>query len=97
MSEVAVEAKPLVKYKIIESKGFSNHELPAHEALTAIKTYVQTNGGWFYLDGAPHLNMETVTPQMLEDASMVTVTNVILGGADADEVRQIISSITPRV
>jgi len=75
-----VETKPMVKYKIIESTGFSNNEKPAAEALDAIKTYVATRGGWFYLDGAPHLNLDTVTPQMLEDASMITVTNVILGG-----------------
>lgn len=90
--EIAPESKPMVKYKIIESTGFSNNEKTAEDALDAIKTYVATRGGWFYLDGAPHLNLDTVTPKMLEEASMITVTNVILGGV-CDAVQEIQSYI----
>lgn len=76
-----------VKFKIIESTGFSDNEKPANEALDYIKTYIQTRGGWFYLDGAPHLDLEKVTPQMLEEASMINVTNVILGGESQDAIQ----------
>lgn len=77
----------IVKFKIIESTGFSDNEKPAAEALDYIKTYIATRGGWFYLDGAPHLDLEKVTPQMLEDASMINVTNVILGGDVQDAIQ----------
>jgi hypothetical protein len=81
-----------VKYKIIESTGFSDNEKPAEEALDAIRTYVEIRGGWFYLDGAPHLNLALVTPQMLEEASLITVTNIIQGGVSDNEVREILST-----
>jgi hypothetical protein len=69
----------LVKFKIIESKGFSVHEQPAEKALMAIQDYLQKNGGWFYIDGAV-TKIDNVTVETLQNASTVTITNVIVGG-----------------
>lgn len=71
-----------VKFKIIESKGFSKHELPAQEALDYIKTYIQKNASWFYINGAV-TKIDDVTAEMLQQASMVTITNIIGGGEHA--------------
>jgi hypothetical protein len=75
----------LVKYKIIESKGFSDHEKPAQEALDNINAYIQQQGGWLYLDKHVITNVNTITTKDLEDASIVTVTHVVLGGVDRCE------------
>lgn len=69
----------LIKFKIIESKGFSTHEKPAKEALEYIKTYLATNDGWFYINGAV-TKIDTVTEETLQNASSVSITNLILGG-----------------
>ncbi len=71
----------LVKFKIIESKGFSVHEQPADKALMAIQDYLQKNGGWFYIDGAV-TKIDNVTVETLQNASTVTITNVIVGGRE---------------
>lgn len=68
-----------VKYKIIESKGFSNHEKSPQEALEHLRAYLSTNGGWFYIDGAV-TNIDHVSAEKLQQASTVTITNVIIGG-----------------
>lgn len=75
-----------VKFKIIESKGFSVHELPAQEALDYIKTYIQKNDSWFYINGNV-TKIEKVTADMLQQASMVTITNII-GGGGVDAIQQ---------
>jgi hypothetical protein len=71
----------LVKFKIIESKGFSVHEQPADKALVTIQDYLQKNGGWFYINGAI-TKIENVTAETLQSASTVTITNIIVGGRD---------------
>lgn len=69
----------LIKFKIIESKGFSLHEQPADKALVTIQDYLQKNGGWFYINGAL-TKIDTVTVETLQNASTVTLTNIIGGG-----------------
>ena len=69
----------LVKFKIIESKGFSVHEQPAEKALVTIQDYIQKNGGWFYINGAL-TKIDGMTAGTLQEASTVTITNVIIGG-----------------
>jgi hypothetical protein len=71
----------VVKFKIIDPKGFAVYEKSANEALDFIKTYIQQNGGWFFLDKV-HSNVENTTPEQLESASVITITNVIIGGSD---------------
>jgi hypothetical protein len=75
----------LVKFKIIEAKGFSVNEQPSDKALITIQDYLQKNGGWFYINGAL-TKIDGVTEQTLKDASTVTITNVIVGGRYPDEV-----------
>lgn len=72
----------LVKFKIIESTGFSSHEKPATEALEFIRAYIQQKGGWFYINGSFINNIDTITPQMLDDAGSIAITNIVQGGAD---------------
>jgi hypothetical protein len=69
----------LVKFKILDSTGFSTHEKPADEALEYIRSYLQQKNGWFYLDKALS-NIEHVTVEDLKAASIITITNVIIGG-----------------
>lgn len=69
----------LVKFKIIESKGFSTHEKPALEALDYIQTYLEKNGGWLYINGAV-TKIEHVDAIVLQNASLVTIGNIVLGG-----------------
>ena len=73
-------SEKLVKFKILESKGFSIHEEPTIKALEDIKAYLQKNGGWFYLDKVV-TNIESTTPEDLENASVIAVTNPIIGGS----------------
>ena len=70
----------LVKFKIIDATGFSTHEKPPAEALDYIKAYIQQKGGWFYLDKVLS-NIDNTTTEDLKNASIITVTNVIIGGA----------------
>jgi len=76
----------LVKFKILDSTGFSTHEKPAAEALEYIRSYIQQKGGWFYLDKTL-ANPESITPEDLQNASIVTITNMIVGGTDDTELR----------
>jgi|WetSurSiteA1Bulk_404760.scaffolds.fasta_scaffold19314_2 hypothetical protein len=76
----------LVKFKILDATGFSTHEKPAAEALDYIKTYIQQKGGWFYLDKVL-ANIEHTTPEDLQNASIITITNVIIGGSDDTLIR----------
>lgn len=69
----------LVKFKILDATGFSTHEKPAAEALDYIKAYIQQKGGWFYLDKVL-TNIDHTTPEDLKNASIITITNVIIGG-----------------
>ena len=71
----------LVKFKILDATGFSTHEKPATEALDFIKTYLQQKSGWFYLDKVL-TNLEHTTPEDLKKATLITITNVIIGGSD---------------
>jgi len=71
----------LIKFKILDASGFSVHEKPAVEALDTIKMYIQQKGGWFYLDKVLS-NIENVTVDNLKAASIITITNVIIGGSD---------------
>jgi hypothetical protein len=72
-------SEKLVKFKILEPKGFSIHEAPATKAIEDIRAYIQKNGGWFYLDKVV-TNIDTTTPADLENASVIAVTNIIIGG-----------------
>lgn len=73
-------SEALIKYKIIEAKGFSTHEKPAEQALEDIKQYMQVNQSWFYIDGRVVSNLDNVTVDTLKNASTVTITNIIIGG-----------------
>ncbi len=75
-------SEPLIKYKIIESKGFSTHEKPVEQALADIKQYMQVNQSWFYIDGRVVPNIDAVTVDTLKNASTVTITNIIIGGTE---------------
>lgn len=69
----------MVKFKLLDTTGFSVHEKPAVEALEYMKTYLQQKGGFFYLDKVV-TDINTITPKDLEDATLITVTNVVIGG-----------------
>ena len=70
-----------VKYKILDDKNFSVHEELASEALANIKAHLERRGGWFFLDKV-FSHIETTTIEDLKNASIITVTNVIIGGGD---------------
>ena len=74
-------SEALVKFKILDATGFSVHEKPAAEALDYIKAYLQQKNGWFYIDKALS-NIESTTVEDLKAASIITITNVIIGGVD---------------
>lgn len=69
----------LVKFKILDSTGVSVHEKSAQEALDYIRTYLQQKNGWFYLDKAL-TNVNATSAEDLQKASLITITNVIVGG-----------------
>lgn len=69
----------MVHFKILDTTGFSTHDKPADEALEYMKAYIQSKGGWFYIDTGV-ANIDTITPQDLENASTITITNVVVGG-----------------
>ena len=69
----------LVKFKIIASTGFSVHEKPAGEALDVIKAYLEEHGGNLYLSGQT-VNVDFVKKEELEDASLIVVGHVVMGG-----------------
>lgn len=73
--------KDLVKYKILDTTGHSTHEKPASEALDDIRGYLERKGGWFYIDKVL-THIETTTVEDLKNASILTITNVIIGGED---------------
>ena len=68
-----------VKYKILDDKNFSVHEEPATEALANIKAHLERRGGFFFLDKV-FSHIETTTVEDLKNASIITITNVIIGG-----------------
>jgi hypothetical protein len=70
---------PLIKFKIIESKGFSKHEKPADEAFEYIKDYMQKNQSWLYINGTV-TNFESLTKEMVKDADSISINNIIIGG-----------------
>jgi len=69
----------LVKFRIIESKGFSKHEQPAKEAYEFIKNYMQMNECWLYINGNV-TNQENLTEDLVRDADAISVNNLIVGG-----------------
>jgi hypothetical protein len=73
----------LVKYKILDATGFSTHEEPASEALKNIKAYIESKSGWFFIDKVI-THIETTTVEDLLNASIITITNVLIGGMDVD-------------
>ena len=75
------EQEQLVKYKILDTTGFSTHQEPASKALSEIKAYLERKGGWFYIDKVL-THIETTTVEDVKNASILTITNVIIGGED---------------
>ena len=80
-----IQNKKMVHFKILDTTGFSTHDKPADEALEYMKAYIQSKGGWFYINTGV-TNIDTTTPQDLEDASTITITNVVVGGTHDSEI-----------
>ena len=49
------------------------------EALANIKAHLERRGGWFFIDKI-FTHIETTTVEDLLNASVITITNVIIGG-----------------
>jgi hypothetical protein len=71
----------VVTFKILDTSGFSVQKETPEKALAMIKEYLERKGGWFYLDKVV-THIGTTTVEDLKNASIVTITNVIIGGVD---------------
>ena len=69
----------LVKFRVIESTGFSKHEKPAKEAFEFIKSYMEKNESWLYINGNV-TSPDSLTIELLDNADNVAVNNIIVGG-----------------
>ncbi len=69
-----------VTIKIVSTKGHDEVVIGLDAAIALLRTRCEKEGKWGYLDGRQITNFETLTPEMLETAEDITLTNQLAGG-----------------
>lgn len=69
----------LIKVRVVSSKGHDEWEENSYTTLQKIKTEVEKNKKWLYIDNI-ETNIDNLTLDKLENAQYIILTNALAGG-----------------